>query len=206
MTNQKKDGPENPTQYNEQGNFHHDNWIPRRYYNKSHKEIVTKYMELVTRGIPDPVWNTSEALGISTKRVKAAITKAKARSHALNVREEFKQELYKERLPLAEQIIGLSMTGLRDRLHQIVTDPDQLKQLTIQDLKSLKDIGTGVNEFLRLELGKSTENVEINTYTHKNLQVVIQDLSKVDKVFNFEKIKELPEPDELHEGNGEDSL
>lgn len=174
---------------------------PKRFIAKSDKEIIEAYMRLSvgTKHAGEATYLVSEELGCSNKRVQEVVRKAQLREHAKEQRQELAIELYKEKIPLAEKVVGLSLKGLEEYLQNLLANPEKLLAMTPKDVSSLAAIATRLNELLRLELGKSTQNISVQVAQH-SYEATIQALSKlrsIDPVFEYPELPALDLQDEL---------
>lgn len=142
------------------------------------QEIIDSYFE------HNPVCDTQKQVvervardtGTSRERVEGVIKKGLLRERGKEQKLEITNEVYGKKIPLAEEIVGLSLVGLRDWVKKKVQDGID----DTDDAKAILSITTGLHNLLRLELGKSTQNVEVVQTVHRDVSVVLDDLRKKD--------------------------
>lgn len=100
-----------------------------------------------------------------------------------------------EKVPIMRDIVGMGLNGIKECLKEMA-DPARRQEMIrhVADLKALTGIVESLNMLLRLEDGKSTQNVAVNR-NYQETRVVLQDLSKVDPVFSYPQIPEKLEGD-----------
>lgn len=106
------------------------------------------------------------------------------------------RRMYSEKIPTIEKIIGSSLHVLNKTMGEIATKETVRKKMirNVKDLELLKNVVKDLNILLRLELDKSTENVAIQgkvSHSYQETRAAIQELKKIDPVFDY---PELPEP------------
>lgn len=110
------------------------------------------------------------ALKIPRILVEKVAKKARLRELAKEQRAAIVQELYSDKMPLAKAIVGLSLKKLEDFLKKY-------EPLSIDGAKELKNIVVDINNLLRLESGKSTNNVDIHVTTQtKDAETILKEL------------------------------
>lgn len=156
----------------------------KKYYpNKSDKEIIEVFLK-ASVGLKEreALEETARTLNLSTVRIAKAVKKQKLKEEAQKIRQNITEEVYKEKVPLMQDIVGLSLSKLKDWL--MALQPEDIE--SPKDAQSLANIASSIENLARLELGKSTVNVAIEahaTYTIEQTQQLIADWSKKDKVF-----------------------
>lgn len=93
---------------------------------------------------------------------------------------------WEEKIPTIRDIIGLGLNGIKECLTEL-QDPD-IRRVMIKeakDLAALTKVVTDLNMLLRLEENKSTQNVAVNRTNYGETRVVLQNLAKVDPVFQY---------------------
>lgn len=92
---------------------------------------------------------------------------------------------WEEKIPTMKNIIGMGLHGIEECLKEM-QDPDVRKAMIqkMKDLAALTKIVTDLNMLLRLEEGKSTQNVAVKN-SYDQTRVVLQNLAKVDPVFQY---------------------
>lgn len=110
-----------------------------------------------------------------------------------NVEKDLYVQVYKDKAPVLENIVQLTLTNIQEFLVALSADEEKKRNLTVRDIKDLATISTHLNEVLRLELGKSTQKVEVAQYSYNKVQVVLDDLRKIDPVFEYPLLQEVNE-------------
>jgi hypothetical protein len=108
------------------------------------------------------------------------------------VEAEVVRETLKDKLASLEEVASLSLSQIIETLKEIKENPEYkaLMITGVRDLAALGKLATDMNTLLRLELGKSTQNVSTVSRNYQETRVVLQDLKKKDPVFEY---PELPE-------------
>lgn len=150
---------------------------------KTDKAILETYLRASQgQSNAEAVAETAKSLDLPVPRVAKAVQKAKLKDEAKALRREIAEEVYKEKVPMMQDIVGLCLAKLKDFVSAI--EPEEIE--TIQDAKALKDIACDLNTMLRLELGQSTDNIAINAqaqYTIEHTQKLLSDLRPKDPIF-----------------------
>lgn len=84
---------------------------------------------------------------------------------------------------------------MKEFLTELAQTPERLHALSLIEVKNLASIGVDLNEMLRLEMGQSTQNIEVVQYSYNETKVMLEDLKKIDPVFEY------PELDDVEEAN-----
>jgi hypothetical protein len=170
--------------------------VPKRFSSKTDKEIVEHFLTALTEldSIDEALFVTCQALGVSKARASEVMRKACLREQAKDHKKELYEKVYKEKIPLVESIVGLSLTNLQTYLENLSQHPEQLFSLSPRDASSLAAMAIKLNEMLRLELGKSTQNIDVNVTAKQSLEVTVNALQKlkaVDPVFEYPEMPAL---------------
>lgn len=107
------------------------------------------------------------------------LKKAKAREEAKIQRAEYADAIYAEKIPQIQSIVGLSL----EKLGQFVSN---FHPETIEDAKGLSKIATDMNTLLRLELGKTTQSIELIQRTEKDVTVLLEELKNNDPFVDYD--------------------
>ena len=103
---------------------------------------------------------------------------------------------YNEMIPVIRETVGLGLDAIREGLKEMTLDPEfRAKHLSrLSDFNMLTSIIEKLNGILRLEEDKSTVNVasNITRRSYQETRQAIQELKKVDPVFDYPKLAELP--------------
>ena len=101
---------------------------------------------------------------------------------------------YNEMVPVIRETVGLGLDAIREGLKEMVLDPDfRAKHLSrLSDYNMLVTVVEKLNGILRLEEDKSTVNVasNITRRTYQETRQAIQELKKIDPVFDYPKLPE----------------
>ena len=147
-----------------------------------HRETVTKrYLEGKT------IHEIAHEEAIPLAMVRTIVSRAALKQEAQAYRAELLEEVFKDRVPLLKEVTQLSLLTLRDFLQNLSLDEARKGILTIKDAKDLSSIAKEINEIARLELGQSTQNVEIVQRVERDVNVLIEDLKKTDPFKDYER-------------------
>ena len=107
------------------------------------------------------------------------------------------RKTWENKVPIMEDIVGMGLDMLRDTLKELVLDSDMRRQMlgNVRDIASLTKVVGDLNLLLRLEAGKSTQNVAVNR-SFQDTRHALQTLAKVDPVFSYPIVEALPQPEE----------
>lgn len=97
-----------------------------------------------------------------------------------------------------QDIVGMGLEMLRDTLKECVLDSEMRRQMigsSVKDLAALTKVVGDLNLLLRLEEGKSTQNVAVNK-SYQDTRHALQTLAKVDPVFSYPIVEPLPAPED----------
>lgn len=128
------------------------------------------------------------------KQVRLIVSRAALGQQASRMRQEIMAEAMKAKLPLLREIVGLSLTTLRDFLENLVTDDDRKAALSIKDAKDLASIAKEIHEMARLELGQSTQNIEVVQRVEKDINDIIDELRVKDPFMDYDGIEPSAKP------------
>jgi len=97
------------------------------------------------------------------------------------------RDQWEQKVPVMRDIIGMGLNGIKETLKEMA-DPEVRKAMIrgIPDLAALTKIVEQLNMLLRLEEGKSTQNIATQ-HTYHETRVALQELSKIDPVFEYTK-------------------
>lgn len=108
------------------------------------------------------------------------------------IADERARNTFTTKIPTINNIINLSLNAINATLKDMAVD-DELRQKMlskVSDVALLVKAVESLNTLLRLELGKSTQNIEVKN-SYQQTRKVLQEIAKVDPVFEY---PELPEP------------
>ena len=92
---------------------------------------------------------------------------------------------WENKIPTIKDIIGMGLYGIQESLKEMQNPKIRKKMITkMGDLSALTKIVTDLNMLLRLEEGKSTQNLAVKN-TYSETRTVLQSLAKVDPVFQY---------------------
>lgn len=129
----------------------------------------------------------SQKFGLAMGHIRFIICTASLRELADKHRQRIMEELLKDKIPLLREVAGLSLAGLRSFLEELITDKEKMKKLTLKDARDLSAIAKEQNETLRLELGQSTEKIELVRKVEKDVTIILEDLKKEDPFVDYSK-------------------
>lgn len=120
------------------------------------------------------------------KQVKLVVSRAALKEQAEGIRKDIMVETMKTKVPLLREVVSLSLLTLRDFLQTLQTDEARKERLTVKDAKDLSAIAKEINDIARLELGQSTQNIEVVSRVEKDINVIIDELKQKDPFANYE--------------------
>ena len=145
---------------------------------------VSNVITLATKGYD--VTQIALATKLSEVTVNNIINNRELKRVAKNVEKKIIKEVYKDKIPVLKDIVGLSLQALRESLMEL-GDPERRREVLSQakDMSALAKLAADVNGLLRLELGESTHNIAAVTYNFQQTRHILQDLRKQDPVFDY---------------------
>lgn len=150
-------------------------------YKDSNKKILQEYFTV--RPTVDSHYKAcnlvAKNLGVQHSLVITELSKAAAQKEAKKQREEYADYIYSQKLPLAKSIVGKSLVEVDNFL-------TTFKPTTVQEAKDLVKMATDMTTLLRLELGQSTQQIEIIHKTHKDVTVILEELRVTDPFMDYE--------------------
>jgi len=120
----------------------------------------------------------SKKVGVPLYKVIGILQKASAQSEAKKQREEYADLIYSQKMPLAKSIVGKSLMEVDEFL-------TTFKPSNVQEAKDLVKMATDMTTLLRLELGQSTERIEIIQKTHKDVTIILEELRQTDPFMDY---------------------
>lgn len=101
------------------------------------------------------------------------------------------KENYEKKIPIMKDVVGMGLEVIKNCLIEMM-DPEIRKGMVknVKDLATLQGVVQDLSMLLRLEEGKSTENISISKRSYQETRFAIQELKKIDPVFDY---PELPE-------------
>lgn len=105
------------------------------------------------------------------------------------------KEHWEQKIPVMRDIVAMGLSGIKETLKEMIDPEVRAKMIrNINDLSALTNIVDKLNILLRLEEGKSTANVETKHTTYQETRHVLQELGKIDPVFDY-PVEALPAPE-----------
>lgn len=151
------------------------------------QDQVHRVLKLKERGFDEQ--QTIEITQIAPMEVRKIIQEERVNGAII-------KKQWEEKVPLMRDIVGMGLNGIRETLKEMA-DPAVRKEMIrhVADLKALTGIVESLNLLLRLEEGKSTQNVLTVNRSYQETRTVLQNLAKVDPVFSYPQLPE-GEPDD----------
>jgi len=142
--------------------------------------------------------------GYDLQQIVALTDLPHATARQIMMEEDHTRSLVKQqwdnKIPIMRDVITMGLNGLRETLKEL-EEPDVRRGMlkSAQDLVALTKVVESLNMLLRLEEGKSTANVATShTHTFQKTREVLQELSKVDPIFEYNLPIEAPvEPEPI---------
>lgn len=155
----------------------------KTYVARKDKDILKMYFSLRPKyNEHDSIMIISATLEKKPKTVEEIIRKGRLREEAKVQRKEYADLIYGEKIPLAKAIVSLS-------LNELYSFMQTFKPTTIEDAKGLSKIATDLNNLLRLELGQSTQNIDIVTRTEKSIETITEELKANDPFGDYSEVE-----------------
>jgi hypothetical protein len=116
------------------------------------------------------------------------------------IKQKITKEAFKGKVPVIKDIISRSLTAIQETLMTFENEDVRKEMLSRPaDIQALTKVVSDLNNLLRLELGESTQNIAIKSNSYQETRVVLQELRKIDPVFDYPELpappKELPPPE-----------
>jgi len=113
--------------------------------------------------------------------------------HAEEFADRKARKAFSEKVPLLQEIIGLSLNALHRTLKEMENDDELRKKMISKasDILTLVKATEGINTLLRLDLNQSTANVATRIEHNVRLsetKAVLDNMSKLDPVFSYPEI------------------
>lgn len=105
--------------------------------------------------------------------------------------DERAREEFDRKIPTIQNIISLSLGAINDTLKDMAVDDELRKRMLgkVSDVALLVKAVESLNTLLRLELGKSTQNIAVKN-SYQQTREVLQEIAKVDPVFDYPTLPE----------------
>lgn len=146
------------------------------------KVVLREFFELrpTCNSYQQAVSEVAKKLCIGRETVSQILQKSAAQKEAKRQREEYADIIYSQKLPLAKSIVGKSLVEVDNFL-------TTFKPSNVQEAKDLVKMATDMTTLLRLELGQSTQQIEIIHKTQKDITVILQELKEADPFMDYEE-------------------
>jgi len=134
----------------------------------------------------------SAATGLQYEVVKKICNNETVKQEVRSIHKGIAERTYEDKVPLLKEIVDLSLNAVKDKLLQL-RDPE-VATLMIKDARDLAAIGklaTDLNSLLRLELGKSTHNIETVSHNYQETKIILQQLKNKDPVFDYPELPDV---------------
>ncbi len=105
--------------------------------------------------------------------------------------DERAREEFERKIPTIQNIISLSLGAINNTLKDMTVDDELRKRMLgkVSDVSLLVKAVESLNTLLRLELGKSTQNIAVKN-SYQQTREVLQEIAKVDPVFDYPTLPE----------------
>lgn len=131
---------------------------------------------------------TMSILNIPAVTVMKTLKRNDLKGKADALFENVKEAVFEDKVPILKDIIGLTLNQVKDSLEYLSQDEERKARLSPRDIRDLTGIARELNDLLRLELGQSTVNIQSTTQTHQSVHVILDDLRKIDPVFEYPEL------------------
>jgi hypothetical protein len=105
---------------------------------------------------------------------------------------EIKKDVYRRKLPLIKEIVGLTLEGVKEAVQGVIEDKERLRSFSPREIRDLTMVAAELNNILRLETGQSTQNISNKTHitetTSQSVSVILKDLKEIDPVFEYPEV------------------
>lgn len=93
---------------------------------------------------------------------------------------------WEKKTPIMRDVVGMGLDLLRETLAEMTLDSGLRRDMLggMRDIQALSKVIADLNLLLRLEEGKSTQNVAVNR-SFQDTRHALQNLAKVDPVFSY---------------------
>lgn len=174
------------------------NYVPealkklKRFRDPGDKKIMDCYLRLSLeeKNLTWCVRKVCDEMEVTQRRVERCLAKSGLKAEATQLREAITEEVYKGKVPFLKEVVGLSLNVVKDFLVDLTTNQDKKDAMTAQDAKHITNIAKDLNELLRLELGEATQNIHVVQHTLAETKIVLEDLRKKDKIFDYPEIED----------------
>lgn len=154
-------------------NFDPGDGVPYIPMSKQEELVIRRYLD---DGLSPK--DISERHKINIEVVYSVIRRAQLRKKADGIKEEVKDELFKDRVPVLRAIGDTGLVALLEWF-QLFTSTGAHLKMEVEEAAKLEKIIEGLNNMVRLDLGKSTANVAMMVeHSTKTMEQVLKDLNK----------------------------
>lgn len=154
------------------------------------KKVVDRVLDLKERGKP---------IEYIVEKTRADVSIVRRILEDENFAEMRAKEVFERKVPVLQDILGLGLACLNTTLKEMANSDEVRKQYlgSVSDIHKLAATLKEVNTLIRLELGESTQNISLKqhtTHSYQDTRVAIQELKKIDPVFDYPELPSPPEP------------
>lgn len=156
------------------------------------RDVVDAWHRMAALGFAtsDILAQVGRQTGIKVRKVRAIALKHNIIEQGRQLHKEIKEEVLKDKIAILKNIVGTSLSTLKEYLDELSRDKERLHSLRVSEAKGLSDVAKNLNELLRLELGQTTQNVQVVEYSYNETKVMLEDLKKMDPVFEYPALGE----------------
>lgn len=174
-------------------------------------EIIESFLRasLEAETIKQAIIETCRETGRPRSMVERVVKRASLVEQARAAREELVLEIVRDKIPLAREIVGLSLATVLELVQDIAEDETRKAEMGLEGISQLLGIATKANELLRLEQGKTTANIGVGVSVSaapsmERAAAAIAKLAAIDPVFTYPKVTHpgLPVSVQVAEGDG----
>lgn len=152
---------------------------------KQKAKIAERYMR------HEPVGVIAKDLGVSPTHVRNVVDANELKPFVQEMQQRVAREVLVDKVPLLKEIAQTTLTAIKEFVGKLEDKKFRDRFITsVRDLKDLTAIVSDVGSMLRLELGQSTQNVEVkNQMSLDQTVAVLKELSTRDPVFEYPTIE-----------------
>lgn len=142
---------------------------------------ISRQEELIIRSYLDDGKRPSEIAekrGINIEVVNSVIQRAQLKRKADNIKEDIKEVMFKDKVPVMEAIGDLGLVGLLEWMESYV-GTGKHKKMSVDDAQRFTNVIEKLHGMYRLQLGKSTQNIAVAIeHSNKTMEQLLEDLKK----------------------------
>lgn len=172
---------------------------PKNGLNDTVGDLVIRYYPRLTAAGASgslAIKQLSSLLQVSEKVVTHRVRSANLSKKADKMIQEIKEEVYGPKIPILKEIVDMTLEQVRDALVLLGQDQERKSKFSPRDIRDLASVGRELNELMRLEMGQSTQNINKVTSSTQNVHVLLEDLRKIDPIFEYPETIEMKKEDE----------